>query len=53
MAENRLSQVSGHLTNTYGRGLLHGEVAIITGEHGLGLGSVLGLLLGCPSYIAD
>ncbi|KAF8972540.1 hypothetical protein BDZ97DRAFT_1901118 [Flammula alnicola] len=28
---NRLSQVSGHITNTYGRGLLAGEVAIITG----------------------
>lgn len=27
---DRLSQVSGHLTNTYGRGLLAGEVAIIT-----------------------
>ena len=29
---DRLAQVSGHLTNTYGRGLLVGEVAIITGE---------------------
>lgn len=28
---DRLAQVSGHLTNTYGRGLLAGEVAIITG----------------------
>ena len=28
---DRLSQVAGHLTNTYGRGLLNGEVAIITG----------------------
>ena len=28
----RLSQVSGHITNSYGRGLLAGEVAIITGE---------------------
>ena len=28
----RLSQVSGHVTNSYGRGLLAGEVAIITGE---------------------
>ncbi|KDQ52963.1 hypothetical protein JAAARDRAFT_137761 [Jaapia argillacea MUCL 33604] len=28
---DRLSQVSGHLTNSYGRGLLAGEVAIITG----------------------
>lgn len=32
---NRLAQVSGHVTNTYGRGLLAGEVAIITGEHGV------------------
>ncbi|EMD41472.1 hypothetical protein CERSUDRAFT_110043 [Gelatoporia subvermispora B] len=31
MASERLSQVSGHLTNSYGRGLLAGEVAIITG----------------------
>jgi len=30
---DRLAQVSGHITNTYGRGLLAGEVAIITGEH--------------------
>ena len=29
---DRLSQVSGHLSNTHGRGLLAGEVAIITGE---------------------
>jgi hypothetical protein len=29
---SRLSQVSGHLTNNHGRGLLAGEVAIITGE---------------------
>ncbi|KIM39054.1 hypothetical protein M413DRAFT_19875 [Hebeloma cylindrosporum] len=28
----RLSQVSGHVSNSYGRGLLAGEVAIITGE---------------------
>ena len=28
---NRLAQVSGHVTNTYGRGLLAEEVAIITG----------------------
>lgn len=27
----RLAQISGHLSNTYGRGLLAGEVAIITG----------------------
>ncbi|KAL4254928.1 short-chain dehydrogenases/reductases (SDR) family protein [Abortiporus biennis] len=31
MASERLSQVSGHLTNSYPRGLLAGEVAIITG----------------------
>lgn len=29
---DRLGQVFGHITNTYGRGLLAGEVAIITGE---------------------
>jgi hypothetical protein len=28
---DRLSQVAGHITNSYGRGLLAGEVAIITG----------------------
>ena len=28
---NRLAQVSGHISNAYGRGLLAGEVAIITG----------------------
>ena len=28
---NRLAQVSGHLSNAHGRGLLSGEVAIITG----------------------
>lgn len=28
---DRLAQVSGHLSNAYGRGLLAGEVAIITG----------------------
>jgi len=33
----RLAQVSGHITNTYGRGLLAGEVAIITGS-GQGIG---------------
>ncbi|KAH9920318.1 uncharacterized protein B0H18DRAFT_1024814 [Fomitopsis serialis] len=32
---DRLAQVSGHLTNTYGRGLLVGEVAIITGDAAL------------------
>ena len=29
---DRLSQVSGHLSNTHLRGLLIGDVAIITGE---------------------
>ncbi|KAG6910613.1 hypothetical protein DXG01_009122 [Tephrocybe rancida] len=29
---SRLAQVSGHVSNTHGRGLLAGEVAIITGE---------------------
>lgn len=28
---SRLAQVSGHVTNACGRGLLDGEVAIITG----------------------
>ena len=28
----RLTQVTKHLTNTYGRGLLVGDVVIITGE---------------------
>lgn len=30
---NRLSQVSGHISNAHGRGLLAGEVAIITGMY--------------------
>ncbi|KAJ3803203.1 hypothetical protein GGU11DRAFT_812875 [Lentinula aff. detonsa] len=30
--DGRLAQVSGHLSNAYGRGLLAGEVAIITGR---------------------
>ncbi|KAF8236967.1 short-chain dehydrogenase/reductase SDR [Tricholoma matsutake] len=39
---NRLSQVSGHLTNSHGRGLLTGEVAIITGESkGIGRSTAL------------
>lgn len=29
---NRISQISGHLSNSYSRGLLAGEVAIITGK---------------------
>lgn len=28
----RLEQISGHLSNTHSRGLLAGEVAIITGK---------------------
>lgn len=40
---NRLSQISGHLTNTAGRGLLAGEVAIITGA-GQGIGRSTALL---------
>ncbi|KAF8627283.1 hypothetical protein AX17_006328 [Amanita inopinata Kibby_2008] len=40
---NRLSQVSSHLTNSYGRGLLAGEVAIITGA-GQGIGKSTALL---------
>jgi 3-oxoacyl-[acyl-carrier protein] reductase len=30
---DRLSQVAGHLSGNYNRGLLNGEVAIITGEY--------------------
>jgi len=40
---NRLAQVSGHVTNAYGRGLLAGEVAIITGA-GQGIGRSAALL---------
>ncbi|KAJ3934899.1 MAG: hypothetical protein NXY57DRAFT_598620 [Lentinula lateritia] len=40
---NRLAQVSGHLSNTYGRGLLAGEVAIITGA-GQGIGRSAALI---------
>jgi len=40
---NRLAQVSGHITNTHGRGLLDGEVAIITGA-GQGIGRSTALL---------
>ncbi len=31
MSNSRLAQVAGHLANGAGRGLLQGEVAIITG----------------------
>ncbi|KAG0701968.1 hypothetical protein DFH29DRAFT_1048952 [Suillus ampliporus] len=40
---NRLAQVSGHLSNAHGRGLLSGEVAIITGS-GQGIGRSAALL---------
>jgi len=40
---SRLSQVSSHLSNTHGRGLLAGEVAIITGA-GQGIGRSAALL---------
>jgi 3-oxoacyl-[acyl-carrier protein] reductase len=39
----RLAQVSGHVTNSYGRGLLAGEVAIITGA-GQGIGRSTAIL---------
>ncbi|KAI0344021.1 short-chain dehydrogenase/reductase SDR [Trametopsis cervina] len=40
---DRLSQVAGHLSNNYNRGLLNGEVAIITGA-GQGIGRSAALL---------
>jgi len=52
---NRLAQVSGHVTNTYGRGLLAGEVAIITGA-GQGIGRAVALLFskeGAKVVISD
>jgi len=52
---NRLAQVSGHITNTYGRGLLAGEVAIITGA-GQGIGRAVALLFskeGAKVVISD
>ena len=33
---NRLAQVTAHITNSFGRGLLVGEVAIITGTSLIG-----------------
>ncbi|KAF8798298.1 NAD(P)-binding protein [Phlegmacium glaucopus] len=52
---NRLAQVSGHVSNTYGRGLLAGEVAIITGA-GQGIGRAVALLFskeGAKVVISD
>ncbi|KJA21934.1 hypothetical protein HYPSUDRAFT_676213 [Hypholoma sublateritium FD-334 SS-4] len=52
---DRLAQVSGHVTNTYGRGLLAGEVAIITGA-GQGIGRSTALLFakeGASVVISD
>ncbi|KAJ7259826.1 hypothetical protein C8J57DRAFT_1339245 [Mycena rebaudengoi] len=51
----RLSQVSQHLSNAYGRGLLAGEVAIITGA-GQGIGRSAALLFakeGAKVVISD
>lgn len=52
---NRLQQVSGHLSNTHGRGLLAGEVAIVTGA-GQGIGRSVALLFakeGAKVVISD
>jgi len=52
---NRLAQVSGHVTNSHGRGLLDGEVAIITGA-GQGIGRSVALLFskeGAKVVISD
>ncbi|TFK47969.1 short-chain dehydrogenase/reductase SDR [Heliocybe sulcata] len=54
MAE-RLTQISGHLTNSYSRGLLAGEVAIVTGA-GQGIGRAISLLFakeGAKVVVAD
>ncbi|PPR08036.1 hypothetical protein CVT24_010835 [Panaeolus cyanescens] len=51
----RLAQVSGHVTNSYSRGLLAGEVAIITGA-GQGIGRSAALLFakeGAKVVISD
>ncbi|KAJ3733591.1 hypothetical protein DFJ43DRAFT_995113 [Lentinula guzmanii] len=51
----RLAQVSGHLSNAYGRGLLAGEVAIITGA-GQGIGRSAALIFaneGAKVVISD
>jgi len=52
---NRLAQISGHVTNTHGRGLLAEEVAIITGA-GQGIGRAVALLFskeGAKVVISD
>ena len=52
---NRLAQVAGHVTNSYGRGLLAGEVAIITGA-GQGIGRSCAVLFakeGAKVVISD
>ncbi|KAF9007879.1 hypothetical protein BDQ17DRAFT_1539628 [Cyathus striatus] len=52
---DRLAQVSGHISNTHGRGLLAGEVAIVTGA-GQGIGRSIALLFskeGAKVVISD